>query len=143
VPLNEPSLHRRNGQTREIDADQEMPLLWALRDLLGLTGTQLGCGEGLCGACTVHLDGAAPRSCRPLPDRADHDRGGAARAQPVAQRSGDRSGDEAGAPFSPTPPGRSWLGTMWTSTSDRAALASAVFAGTGRRLRSLPLQLEA
>jgi hypothetical protein len=47
VLLNEPSLHRRSGQTREIDADQEMPLLWALRDLLGLTGTQLGCGEAL------------------------------------------------------------------------------------------------
>ena len=52
-----------NGRTRELDADREMPLLWALRDLLGLTGTKFGCGEGFCGACTVHLDGAAVRSC--------------------------------------------------------------------------------
>ena len=46
-----------NGATKELDADPEMPLLWALRDLLGLTGTKYGCGEALCGACTVHLDG--------------------------------------------------------------------------------------
>ena len=52
-----------NGQRRELDADPEMPLLWALRDLLGLTGTKFGCGEALCGACTVHLDGIAVRSC--------------------------------------------------------------------------------
>jgi len=52
-----------NGVAREVDADDEMPLLWALRDLLGLTGTKYGCGEALCGACTVHLDGRAVRSC--------------------------------------------------------------------------------
>ena len=52
-----------NGQEREVDAPDEMPLLWVLRDLLGLTGTKYGCGEGLCGACTVHMDGRAVRSC--------------------------------------------------------------------------------
>ena len=52
-----------NGKEYEVDADPEMPLLWVLRDLLGLTGTTFGCGEALCGACTVHLDGMAARSC--------------------------------------------------------------------------------
>ncbi len=47
-----------------VDADPEMPLLWALRDLLNMTGTKYGCGIGLCGACTVHIDGAATRSCQ-------------------------------------------------------------------------------
>jgi len=54
---------RLNGAERDIEADPEMPLLWALRDLLGLTGTKYGCGHALCGACTVHLDGDAVRSC--------------------------------------------------------------------------------
>ena len=52
-----------NGVAREVEADEDMPLLWVLRDLLGLTGTKYGCGEALCGACTVHLDGRAVRSC--------------------------------------------------------------------------------
>ena len=52
-----------NGETHEVDADPTMPLLWALRDLLDMTGTKYGCGAGLCGACTVHLDGRAVRSC--------------------------------------------------------------------------------
>lgn len=52
-----------NGTVREVDADPEMPLLWVIRDLLGLTGTKYGCGEALCGACTVHLDGNAVRAC--------------------------------------------------------------------------------
>ncbi len=52
-----------NGSIREVDAPEEMPLLWVLRDVLGMTGTKFGCGMAQCGACTVHLDGAAVRSC--------------------------------------------------------------------------------
>jgi isoquinoline 1-oxidoreductase alpha subunit len=52
-----------NGSATQVDADPEMPLLWVLRDLLGLTGTKFGCGEALCGACTVHLDGVPVRAC--------------------------------------------------------------------------------
>jgi isoquinoline 1-oxidoreductase subunit alpha len=52
-----------NAQLKELDVDPEMPLLWALRDHLGLTGTKFGCGMSLCGACTVHVDGQPIRSC--------------------------------------------------------------------------------
>ena len=52
-----------NGTSRELDAEPEMPLLWALRDLLKLTGTKYGCGKALCGACTVHMDGQPVRAC--------------------------------------------------------------------------------
>jgi isoquinoline 1-oxidoreductase alpha subunit len=52
-----------NGKELELDVPDDMPLLWALRDVVGLTGTKFGCGVALCGACTVHLDGRATRSC--------------------------------------------------------------------------------
>jgi isoquinoline 1-oxidoreductase subunit alpha len=52
-----------NGENRTFDAPGDMPLLWVLRDVLGLTGTKFGCGIAQCGACTVHLDGAPVRSC--------------------------------------------------------------------------------
>ncbi|MCW5625690.1 MAG: (2Fe-2S)-binding protein [Burkholderiales bacterium] len=52
-----------NGKARQLDAPDDMPLLWALRDVAGLVGTKFGCGMALCGACTVHLDGAPTRSC--------------------------------------------------------------------------------
>jgi isoquinoline 1-oxidoreductase alpha subunit len=52
-----------NGSVRRLDAPPDMPLLWAIRDLVGLTGTKFGCGIGACGACTVHIDGEATRAC--------------------------------------------------------------------------------
>jgi aerobic-type carbon monoxide dehydrogenase small subunit (CoxS/CutS family) len=52
-----------NGKRYDVDVSPDMPLLWVLRDTIGLTGTKFGCGLGQCGACTVHLDGAATRSC--------------------------------------------------------------------------------
>jgi isoquinoline 1-oxidoreductase alpha subunit len=52
-----------NGKTHRVDVDGDTPLLWVLREVLGMTGTKFGCGMALCGACTVHVDGAATRSC--------------------------------------------------------------------------------
>jgi isoquinoline 1-oxidoreductase subunit alpha len=52
-----------NGQPQEVDVDPDTPLLWVLRDNLGLTGTRYGCGIAQCGACTIHIDGIAVRSC--------------------------------------------------------------------------------
>ena len=52
-----------NGVDRDVDVDADTPLLWVLRDVLGMTGTKFGCGMALCGACTVHIDGQATRSC--------------------------------------------------------------------------------
>jgi len=54
---------RINGKTHTVDVDGDTPLLWVLRDVLGMTGTKFGCGMALCGACTVHLDGTPTRSC--------------------------------------------------------------------------------
>src|SRR5262249_61954566 len=54
---------RINGELHELDVSPDMPLLWALRDVLGMNGTKFGCGVALCGACTVHLDGSPRRSC--------------------------------------------------------------------------------
>jgi isoquinoline 1-oxidoreductase alpha subunit len=53
-----------NGKVHDVDASNDMPLLWAIRDLVGLTGTKFGCGQALCGACTVHVDGEATRACQ-------------------------------------------------------------------------------
>jgi isoquinoline 1-oxidoreductase alpha subunit len=52
-----------NGKRHEVDVDGDTPLLWVLRDVIGLTGTKFGCGMALCGACTVHIEGVATRSC--------------------------------------------------------------------------------
>jgi isoquinoline 1-oxidoreductase subunit alpha len=52
-----------NGKARDIDVPGDMPLLWTVRDVLGMTGTKFGCGVGLCGACTIHVDGRPTRSC--------------------------------------------------------------------------------
>ena len=54
---------RVNGKTHNVDVDSDTPLLWVLRDVLGMTGTKFGCGMALCGACTVHINGGATRSC--------------------------------------------------------------------------------
>jgi isoquinoline 1-oxidoreductase alpha subunit len=63
-----------NGKEHTIDADQNMPLLWVLRDIVGLTGAKYGCGIGECGACTVHVGGKAVRACRiTLGEAAGHD----------------------------------------------------------------------
>jgi len=63
-----------NGTRRDVDADPQTPLLWAIRDIVGLTGTKFGCGIGACGACTVHMDGQAIRSCTTtLADANGHD----------------------------------------------------------------------
>ena len=60
-----------NGELREVDVEDDMPLLWVLRDELGLTGTKFGCGIAQCGACTVHMDGVAVRSCQVAASTAD------------------------------------------------------------------------
>lgn len=60
-----------NGRSVELDADPNMPLLWAVRDMLGLTGTKYGCGVAQCGACVVHMDGEAVRSCVTKMSRAE------------------------------------------------------------------------
>ena len=72
------ALHRQSQrETHSVDVDGDTPLLWVLRDVLGMTGTKFGCGMALCGACTVHIDGAATRSCITPIDSvgksADHD----------------------------------------------------------------------
>jgi len=58
-----PTTLKINGQSHSVDVDDDTPLLWVLRDVLGMTGTKFGCGQALCGACTVHVDGQAVRSC--------------------------------------------------------------------------------
>jgi isoquinoline 1-oxidoreductase alpha subunit len=63
APLHDPIHVEINGVAQELNVDPEMPILWVLRDVLGLTGTKYGCGQALCGACSVHLDGQVVRSC--------------------------------------------------------------------------------
>ena len=86
-----------NGREHPVDADPDTPILWALRDTLGMTGTKFGCGAALCGACTVHLDGEAIRSCvTPISAAAGqkdhHDRSGDRRQRPCRCRRACRLG---------------------------------------------------
>jgi isoquinoline 1-oxidoreductase subunit alpha len=94
-----------NGQAKEIDVADDTPLLWVLRDTLGLTGTKFGCGMALCGACTVHVEGQPTRSCgsesldraaspsmRLLPIGPDHVGRGAALQESQPERCGYRCG---------------------------------------------------
>ena len=60
-----------NGKTHRVKVDGDMPLLWVLRDVIGYTGTKYGCGRGLCGACTLHVDGDATRACMTAVDNVD------------------------------------------------------------------------
>ncbi len=80
-----------NGERHELDVEPEMPLLWVLRDELGLTGTKFGCGVAACGACTVHLDGVATRTCVTPVEAAD----GASitTIEGLAEASGAREGE--------------------------------------------------
>ena len=74
-----------NGTTHSLDIEPEMPLLWALRDELGLTGTKFGCGVAACGACTVHVDGVATRTCVTPVEAVDGARSPPSRASPPRQ----------------------------------------------------------
>jgi hypothetical protein len=78
-----------NGTPHEVDVDGDTPLLWVLRDVLGMTGTKFGCGQALCGACTVHLDGQAIRSCQTQVDKLSH----TAVSWGTSWRLGNRHGD--------------------------------------------------
>jgi isoquinoline 1-oxidoreductase alpha subunit len=71
TPPSNPIKIEVNGVTHELNVDPDMPILWVLRDVLGLTGTKYGCGQALCGACSVHLDGHVVRSCCTPVRRAD------------------------------------------------------------------------
>ena len=96
-----------NGTARMFDGDEDMPLLWYLRDDLRLTGTRFGCGAGLCGACTVHVDGTAVRSCQtplkaPEEQAGRHDRGAEPeRHAPGAARLGDSTTSRSAATARP------------------------------------------
>ena len=80
-----------NGADHTVDVDGETPLLWTLRDVLGMTGTKFGCGQALCGACTVHLDGTAVRSCQTAVQRCGR-HGGHHHRRPVAGRQSSGAG---------------------------------------------------
>ncbi len=95
-----------NGQRRAIEAAADTPLLWVLRDELGLTGTKFGCGAGLCGACTVHLNGQATRSCLvPIGSlearRSGRSRGCPGTARILSRRPGSRNRSRSAAIASP------------------------------------------
>ncbi|MGF6483845.1 hypothetical protein QFZ91_006072 [Paraburkholderia sp. JPY419] len=90
-----------NDTVHTVNATDDMPLLWVLRDIVGLTGTKFGCGIVQCGACTVHLDGVAVRSCvlhrvEPVPERRRHRRGDGRQYLPLRHVQPDSRGGQAG-----------------------------------------------
>ena len=111
-----------NGKSSVLDIPDDMPLLWTLRDVLSMTGTKFGCGMGLCGACTIHIDGQPTRSC----------------ITPVSMDEAPRI-DVALVKSLEAPGGIGEPGTSCVMP----ALTNAIFAATGKRIRKLPVANQA
>ena len=137
-----------NGNMHSVDVDGDTPLLWVLRDVLGMTGTKFGCGMALCGACTVHIDGAPTRSCITPIERIGNSEIttieviGDGRVQQTnfdtyqMLRINDAPAIEVHIVESTESPGGK--GEAGTSAIV-PAIANAIFAATGKRLRKMPV----
>ena len=134
-----------NGTPHEVDVEGDTPLLCVLRDVLGMTGTKFGCGQALCGACTVHLDGPPVRSCRAdrrAPWSITFEDGRVEQSNfdsylpmhidqvPVAETHLIKNAEAPGG-----------IGEAPTAIVN-AAVTNAIFAATGKRLRSLPIDTD-